>query len=322
MMARRVLVMGSNGLLGQKVAEMLVRSTSAAITLSSLEDAPARIMEPAEYVKADITAKKEIKQLVAHAEPDVIINCAAITNVDACETEREIAWKVNVGGLENLIEASRRTDATVVHVSSDYIFDGKNGPYAEDDRPEPISYYGKTKLAGENLLRSAGIKYLIARTMVLYGYAPAVKPNFVLWLIQNLEKNAPLRIVDDQIGNPTLADDLAYGLIRGAELGRSGIYHIAGRDIVSRFEFAKRIAQAFNFDPGLITPIKTAQLRQPAHRPLKSGLITLKAEVELGIHPSTIEQGLAVVKNQIARGARRVADSEPVPGHSHGRGRH
>jgi dTDP-4-dehydrorhamnose reductase len=319
---RRVLVMGSNGLLGQKVAEMLVRGTSAVITLSSLEEAPVRVMEPAVYVKADMTLKKEVRQLVAQAEPDVIINCAAMTNVDACETERELAWKINVGGIENIIEASRRTDATVVHVSSDYVFDGKNGPYTEEDRPEPLSYYGKTKLAGENALLSSGIKFFIARTMVLYGFATGVKANFVLWLIQSLESGTAVHIVDDQFGNPTLADDLAYGLIRGVELGKTGIFNIAGRDIVSRFEFAQKIARGFGLDEALITPVKTAQLRQPAHRPLKSGLITLKAEVELGIHPSTIEQGIAVVKNQLARGARRAADSAPLPGQPHGRGKH
>lgn len=317
----RILVVGSNGLLGQKVAEMLVRGTSGTVTLASIEDAPVGTMETAGYVKTDITSKKEVKQLVARAEPDVIINCAAITNVDACESERELAWKVNVGGVENLIEASRRTGATVVQVSSDYIFDGKNGPYTEDDRPEPVSYYGKTKLAAENALRASGVKYLIARTMVLYGYAQGVKANFVLWLIQSLEKQTAVRVVDDQFGNPTLADDLAYGLIRGVELGRTGVYNIAGREIVSRYEFAQRVARAFKLDEALITPIKTAQLRQPAQRPLKSGLITLKAEVELGIHPSTIDQGLAVVKNQLAHGARRVSDSSPVPGQPHARGK-
>ncbi|HMK39390.1 MAG TPA: dTDP-4-dehydrorhamnose reductase [Bacteroidota bacterium] len=319
---RRVLVFGSNGLLGQKVAELLVRGTPASVTLTSFESTPVRPMDPAEYVQADITSKKEVKGVVAHAEPDVIINCAAITNVDACETERETAWKVNVGGVEHIIEAARRTGAMIVHVSSDYIFDGKNGPYTEDDRPEPLSYYGKTKLASENSLRASGMNYLIARTMILYGFAPGVKQNFALWLIGSLEKQAPVRIVDDQFGNPTLADDLAYGLLRGVELGKTGIYNIAGRDIVSRHEFALRIARAFSLDPSLISTVKTAQLRQPAHRPLKSGLITLKAEVELGIHPSTIEQGLAVLKNQISRGKRRAADSGPVPGQPHGRGKH
>jgi dTDP-4-dehydrorhamnose reductase len=319
---RRMLVFGSNGLLGQKVAELLVRGTPSSITLTSFENAPVRSMEPAEYIQADITSKKDVRQVVAHADPDVIINCAAITNVDACEMERETAWKVNVGGVEHIIEAARRGGATIVHVSSDYIFDGKNGPYTEDDRPEPLSYYGKTKLAGENALRASGLNFIIARTMILYGFAPGVKQNFALWLIESLEKQTPVRIVDDQFGNPTLADDLAYGLLRAVELGKTGVYNIAGRDIVSRHEFALRIARAFGLDATLISPVKTAQLRQPAQRPLRSGLITLRAEVELGINPSTIEQGLAVLKNQISRGRRRAADSGPVPGQPHSRGKH
>lgn len=312
----RVLVIGSNGLLGQKVADILIRGSAYTVTLSSLENKPVRSLSSSVYVQVNITSKKEVKQLVSSCEPDVIVNCAAMTNVDACEHERELAWKINVEGMENIIDAAKRSSQKIIHVSSDYIFDGKTGPYGEDDRPDPVNYYGKTKLASENALRASGLNYFIARTMVLYGYAPGVKQNFALWLIQSLEKKSPVRVVDDQFGNPTLADDLAYGIVRGIELERSGIYNIAGRDIISRYEFALRLTHLFGFDPGLITAIKTSQLRQPAKRPLKSGLITLKAEVELGVRPSTAEQGLAILKNQLSRTARRLGDSAPAPGAS------
>ncbi len=314
MSARRILLIGSNGLLGQKVAELIVRGSATTLTLASLEDQPVRPLLSADYVRLNITSKKEVKQLVSSCAPEVIINCAAMTNVDACENERELAWKVNVEGLENIIEAARKESAKIIHVSSDYIFDGKSGPYTEEDRPNPLSYYGKTKLAGENALRASGLDFFIARTMVLYGYAAGVKPNFALWLVNNLERRQTVRIVDDQFGNPTLADDLAFGLVRAIELERSGMYNIAGRDIVSRFEFAVRLAHVFDLDPSLVTPIKTSQLRQPAPRPLKSGLVTLKAEVELGVRPSTVEQGLAILKNQLSRSAKRLGDSAPVPG--------
>jgi dTDP-4-dehydrorhamnose reductase len=296
----RILVVGSNGLLGQKVAEQLVRGSAARITLASIEDAQVHDPLSVEYVKLDITVRKDVREVVGKVNPDVIINCAAMTNVDACETERDMAWKINVGGVEHLVEAARGKGATIVHVSSDYVFDGKSGPYTEDDRPEPLSYYGKSKLASENVLRASGLPHLIARTMVLYGIAPGVKANFVLWLIKSLEAGQTVRIVDDQIGNPTLADDLAFGLLRAVELGKSGVYNIAGRDIVSRFEFAVRLAMFFGLNPKLIHPIKTAQLRQPAARPLNSGLITLKAEVDLGLKLSTIEEGLAILKSQLA----------------------
>jgi dTDP-4-dehydrorhamnose reductase len=169
------------------------------------------------------------------------------------------------------------------------------------------------------VLRTSGLDYVIVRTMVLYGYALGVKPNFALWLIENLEKKNPVSVVDDQYGNPTLADDLAYGIISALELNREGIYNIAGREIISRYEFALRLAKVFDFEPGLITPIKTAHLNQPAPRPLKSGLITLKAEVELGFKPSTVEEGLFILKQQLSRSVKRMPDSAPMPGTSLGR---
>ena len=319
MSVKNVLVVGSNGLLGQKMTELLVRGSASTVTLASIEPRPLRQLQSASYHQMDVTSKKEVKQVVFGCEPDVILNCSGMTNVDACEKERELAWKINVSGVENLIEAARRNNAKIVHVSSDYIFDGKAGPYGEDARPEPINYYGKTKLASENVLRASGLDFFIARTIVLYGHAHGVKPNFALWLIQNLEKKLPLRVVDDQFGNPTLVDDLAYGLLKAVELERQGVYNIAGREVVSRFEFALRLTRMFGFDPTLLTPIKTSQLHQPAMRPLKSGLVTLRAEVELGIKPSTVDEGLAVLKNQISRSERRMADSAPMPWSSPGR---
>lgn len=313
MSSKRVLVTGSNGLLGQKVSEFLVRGSACTVILASIEKKPVRELPSSEYVQLDITSKKEVKHVVAGSQPDVIINCAAMTNVDECERERELAWKINVEGVEHLIEVARKTDAKVIHISSDYIFDGKAGPYDEEARPNPLSYYGKSKLASENALRSSGLPYFIARTMVLYGYATGVKMNFALWLVQSLEKNVPVRIVDDQYGNPTLADDLAHGIASAVELNRSGIYNLAGRNIVNRYEFALQLARVFGFDPALISTMKTSQLRQPAARPLKSGLITLKAEVELGFKPSTVEEGLLILKKQLSRTSKRLPDSAPMP---------
>jgi dTDP-4-dehydrorhamnose reductase len=315
MSVKKILVVGSNGLLGQKMTELLLRGSPHSVVLSSIEPRPVVSYQAVEYLQLDITSKKDVKQAFAATEPDVVINCAGMTNVDACETEREATWKVNVGGVESLAESARSHGTTVVHVSTDYVFDGKSGPYNEEDRPNPLSYYGKSKLASENVLRTAGVPFVIARTMVLYGVAPAIRANFVLWLLHSLEQKTRVRIVDDQIGNPTFADDLAYGLLRTIELGRTGIYHLAGREIVSRYEFALRVATAFGYDSGLIAPIKTVSLRQPAPRPLNSGLLTLKAEVEIGYQPLSIEESLAVLRNQLSRNARRIGDSNPVPGH-------
>ncbi len=320
MSTKRALIVGGNGLLGQKMTEFLVRGSAYHITVSSVEQKQGRQLSSANYVQMDITSKKDVKRILHEVEPDVIVNCAALTNVDACENERELAWRLNVEGVEHLIEASRRTNARIYHISTDYVFDGKSGPYDEQSKPEPLSYYGKTKLASENALHISGVEYFIARTIVLYGTGINVKPNFALWLIQNLEQNLPVKIVDDQFGNPTLVDDLAQGILSAIELDRLGTYHLAGRDIVNRYDFAIRLAHVFELDASLIMPIKSSQLLQPAPRPMKSGLITLKAEVELGYRPSTIEQGLMVLRSQLARSPKKMPDSAPMP--SSGRAPH
>ncbi len=308
------MILGANGLLGQKVTEFLARGTTNRLVLVGRSPSARLQIPESTYVELDITKKQMLRDAVAEYKPNVIVNAAAMTNVDACEKEREAAWKINVIAVENIIEAAKRQDATVVHVSTDYIFDGKSGPYTEDDRPEPINYYGRSKLASENQLKASGLRYLIARTMVLFGFAAEVKSNFALWLVRNLEERNPVRVVDDQTGNPTLVDDLAHGIISGVELERTGVYHIAGREIVSRYEFALKLASVFGFDSELISPVRTAALNQPAQRPLKSGLVTLKAEVELGYRPSTVEEGLTILKGQLSRSARRLPDSAPIPG--------
>ncbi len=202
MTIQRLLVVGSNGLLGQKVVELFVRGSSAEITASSVEPAPVRNLHSVAYRQTDITSKKDVRALVSAVEPGVIINCAAMTGVDACETERELAWKINVSGVEHLADAAKRANAALVHISTDYVFDGKHGPYSEDDRPEPLSYYGKTKLASENALRASDITYLILRTMVLYGHAEGVKANFALWLIESLQKKSPVKVVEVRFRGP------------------------------------------------------------------------------------------------------------------------
>jgi len=251
------------------------------------------------YRSIDLTRRQEVRKVVDEFEPDVIVHTAAVTDVDLCEKERGLAWQVNVGAVENLSYAAKLTGAKIIHLSTDYVFDGKSGPYNELDRPNPISYYGRTKLASENLLLTSGVQNAIIRTMVLYGLGLNVKSNFALWLYNNLKDGKPIRVVDDQIGNPTLADDLAYAILKIIELERTGVYHIAGSDMISRYDFALALARVFNFNKKLITPVKSSTFIQPAPRPLKSGLIILKAQTELDVKMSGVEHGLTVLKNQL-----------------------
>lgn len=295
---KRILITGSNGLLGQKVVEILSRSNYP-LLLVSLEPESVFDEDIFPYRQLDLTHKQEVRRVLDEFEPDIIVNTAAVTDVDLCEKERALAWRVNVGSVENLAHAANLVGAKIIHLSTDYVFDGEKGPYGESDRPNPISYYGRTKFASENVLRIAGTPSAIIRTMVLYGIGKKVKSNFALWLYHNLKENKQIRVVDDQIGNPTLVDDLAFGILKIIELERTGLYHIAGADLVSRYDFALSLCKIFGFNKKLITPVKSSQFKQPAPRPLKSGLITIKAEVELGLKMSGVERGLTILKNQL-----------------------
>ncbi len=297
---RRVLITGSNGLLGQKVAELLSQSQAYGLHLTSSQEESVFPADQAPYTRMDVTDRKQVTKVIDEIQPETIINTAAITNVDSCETNREAAWKVNVAGVENLVHAGKLAGSHVIQLSTDYIFDGRNGPYSEGDRPNPLSYYGRTKLAAENLLRTSNVGHTIVRTMVLYGQARKVKPNFALWLIKELQEGRPVKVVSDQVGNPTFVDDLAFGVVKILELKKPGIYHISGPEVVSRYDFAREVARLFKFNAKLITPIRTSDLRQPAPRPLKSGFVILKAQVELNLAMSGMESGLLILRNQLS----------------------
>ena len=295
---KKILIIGSNGLLGQAIVTLFTRESDFNLILSSIEE-ESFLSYGQEYVQLDITKKDDVKEIVKHLSPNVIINCAAYTAVDKCETERELCWKLNVDAVKNLIIASRPYGIKIVHYSTDYVFDGVNGPYTEEAIPNPISFYGRSKLASENALITSGIDYVIIRTMVLVGTGKNVKPNFAEWLINKIKNNESVNIVDDQIGNTTMADDLAYGTLKIVEKDCKGIYNIAGGDIISRLEYAYKVCEVFKLNKKLITPIKTSQLNQPAPRPLNSGLITYKAEAEFGFKTMDSLEGLRYLKVQI-----------------------
>lgn len=294
----KVLLTGSNGLLGQAITSIFSRESDIELIQTSAED-KSYLDYGYVYKTLDITLKDDVKRIVEFYEPDVIINCAAYTNVDKCETERELTWKINVDGVKNLIIAARRSQSKIIHFSSDYVFDGKNGPYSELSVPNPISFYGREKLASENSLITSDIRHAIIRTLVLYGIGNNVKPNFALWMLEELRNNRPVNIVTDQISNVTMIDDLAFGTLKIVEKDCTGIYNIAGSDILSRYDFAMKMCEVFKLNKELVLPITTASLNQPAPRPLKSGLITLKMESELGFRTMDSLEGLRLLKVQL-----------------------
>jgi len=295
---RKILLTGANGLLGQKTTEVFARETEHELVLTDLAS---KAEEPRKfsYYELDITDKGAVKEFVKKHKPEIIINAAAYTNVDGCESERELSWRVNVDAVKNLIIASRINSSKIIHVSTDYIFDGVKGGYDEDSTPNPLSFYGKAKLASENALIASGAEYAIIRTMIIYGYGRNVKQNFALWLIDQLGKNTPVKIVDDQYGMPTMVDDLGLALMKIVERERTGIYNVCGSEYINRYKFALKLAEVFDFNKSMVVPIKTSELQQAAARPMNSSFILLKAETELGLKPLNARDGLYLLKSQL-----------------------
>jgi dTDP-4-dehydrorhamnose reductase len=295
---KKILLTGANGLLGQKTTEVFARETDHELLLADLAQ---RGEEPRKYsyIPLDITNKEKVKSAVKDYKPDIIINAAAYTNVDGCETERELSWRVNVDAVKNLIIASRYNSSKIIHISTDYIFDGVKGGYDEDATPNPLSFYGKSKLASENALFASGVSSAVIRTMIIYGSGKNVKRNFALWLIDKLGNNEPVRIVDDQFGMPTMVDDLGLALIRIVDRERTGVYNVCGSEYLSRYEFAVKLADIFEYDSSLIEAIKTSELQQAAARPMNSSFVLLKAETELGLKTLNVTDGLYMLKSQL-----------------------
>ena len=297
LLKNKVLVVGANGLLGQKLVHTFLGDYE--VYGCSIEGETFIQPEGYHYSQMDITSRRTTAERIKHLQPTCIVNAAAYTNVDACEDDREVCWKVNVNGAENLAIAAKGVRAFFVHVSTDYVFDGVAGVYTETSRPNPLGYYGKSKLAGENAVIGTGAEYAIARTMVLYGTGENLRLNFATWLVDQLSKGESVNIVDDQYGHPTIVDDLAAAIRKIVELRRQGLFHVTGAEYVNRYEFAVKLAGIFGFDSSLIKRIKTADLAQKAPRPMNSAFSLAKLAAETGVEMRDVESGLRLLKTQL-----------------------
>ncbi len=289
----RVLVTGAKGLLGNKIMDVFKRESEYELLACDLSAGHDGILS------LDITDHRKVMDAVGSFKPSTIINAAAYTNVDKAEVEKEIAYKVNATAVGHLADAANTFDAKLIHISTDYVFDGEKGNYSEESLPSPINYYGKTKLAGENLIKSKLRDYAILRTQVLYGFAANVKKNFVLWVIEKLSKGDNIHIVNDQVGNPTLADELAFAILKACQRNAVGVFHVSGYETISRYEFAKKIAKVFDLNLNLVKSVKSVEFEQPARRPKNSGFICLKAQTELGVNMPSVIDSLSLMRQQM-----------------------
>lgn len=297
----KVLITGSNGLLGQKIVAQAQSDPSLEVIACSKGSNRISLVSGYRYCELDITDQRAVSDLIWNLQPDAVINTAAMTNVDACEDDQDNCWKVNVDAVEYLISACQAVNAHLIHLSTDFVFDGERGPYREEDQPSPLSFYGRSKLASEELMINSGLEHwAIARTIIVYGLAEQMsRSNVVLWAKGALEKGEPIRVVDDQFRSPTLAEDLAEGCLLIARKKANGIYHLSGKDTMSILELVYRVADHFGLDKSIVQPIKTASLGQTAGRPPKTGFILDKAIRELGYAPHTFEEGLDILSEQL-----------------------
>ena len=297
----KLLVVGSTGLVGSKIA-----SLAHGYEFETYNTHNSRPSPFPNSTKLDITDRDATMTLLAKIRPYAIINVAALTNVDYCETHKEEAERVNVGGATSLADAARQNNSRFVHVSTDSVFDGTYGHYTEDDMPNPINHYSKTKLDPETVVAQL-LSYAIARPSVVYGWHARVgrtpsgstkAMNFAMFVLDRLGKSEPVRVVRDQYSSPTFADNLAHSLLRLARLTENGIFHTAGRSCLSRYEFALLLAKIFGYPPDLVQPVSTGEFDQAAQRPKNCCLRVEKAEKALKMHFLTAQEGLIEMKKQ------------------------
>ncbi|HEX8060621.1 MAG TPA: NAD(P)-dependent oxidoreductase [Cyclobacteriaceae bacterium] len=283
----RVLVTGANGLLGRKLADLIKQEGVAELLATN-------------RATLDVTNAGLVKSTIQEFKPGVIINAAAMTQVDQCEVNRDECWKQNVTSVQNLVDVCVDENVHLVHVSTDFIFNGKEGPLDETAVPDPVNFYGESKLEGERIILSSKCPAAIIRTVLVYGVTSDMsRSNIVLWVKKSLEVKKAIKVVNNQFRTPTLAEDLAMGCWLAARKKSTGIFHVSGHEMMTPYEIALRTAEFFGLDKSLIS--STEDFVQPAKRPLKTGFIIEKARKELGYQPHSFDEGLEIVREQLGK---------------------
>src|SRR5690606_29684733 len=233
-------------------------------------------------------------------KPEACIHCASMNNVDQCETDRQSCYLQNVVAVSHIAHACESTNTHLIHLSTDFVFDGSAGPYDENDSPNPINYYGQTKLESENIIKDSTLDWAIIRTNLVYGLSfDMSRLNIVLWVKNGVESGKELHLVDDQFRTPTLAEDLAEGCILIAEKKATGVFNISGADFLTPYDMAMETADFFDLDKTKIKKANSSNFTQTAKRPLKTGFIIDKAKKKLNYRPHSFKEGIAILANQI-----------------------
>lgn len=296
---KRILITGSNGLLGQKLCDLYLSKNDYSVLATGVGICRYH-NKNLDYQSMDISNHEETENTIAAFKPDCVINTAAMTNVDACETNRQTCDALNVEAVKNLAQLSVKYNFHLIHLSTDFIFEGTHPLYTEDEEAKPLSYYGKSKLQGEQMVQEFATSYAILRTVLVYGVVHDMsRSNIVLWAINALKNGQHIKVVNDQFRTPTLAEDLAQGCLLAESKNAQGIYNISGKDYMRIDELVMRVSKFFNYEIASMELVSSETLNQPAKRPPITGLNIDKARRELGYEPHSFEEGLAIVKAQL-----------------------
>lgn len=294
----KILLTGSNGMLGSGLSAMLTNSNhNVCATGKGVCRLPKEFLHDRfQYQELDITDKAEVNQLVESFTPDMIIHGAAMTQVDDCEQNKRICYSINVDGTRHLLEAAEEHNARFCFISTDFVFSGTGGPYEEKDKTGPVNFYGETKELAEQFVASSRLNWSIARTILLYGRAdPSIRSNFIYWVKDNLEAKKQIKVVNDQIRTPTFIPDLVQGIKLMLQKGARGIYHLSGQDLHTPYSMAMAVAKHLDLDHSLIEPVDASTFSQIGKRPLITGFKIDKAINDLGYHPTSFENALSLI---------------------------
>ena len=289
----KILVTGANGFLGYYLTGLLLQHGHDVIATGRGECRLPFINHPQfRYLPMDFTDPGAVKDIFENSLPEVVVHTGAISKPDDCEKDQWVAYQANVEGTITLLNEAETLESFFIFLSTDFIFDGTKGMYKEDDTPNPVNFYGKTKLEAETAVKEYPYGWSIVRTVLVYGRPLSGRGNILSVVKEKLEKGEEYSVFNDQVRTPTYVTDLANAIITIISQRATGVFHISGKDVLTPYEMACHTANLLQFDPALIRKVTAEEFVQPAKRPAKTGFNIEKARRILGYNPLAFEEGI------------------------------
>ena len=289
---KTVLVTGANGFVGYYLVQHFLRSSYRVVASGRSKEHSFPDHPHFNYYQFDFTDPLQVQQVLKEVQPDVVVHSGAMSKPDDCEMNKELALLTNVTGTANLLAEAKKCNSHFIFLSTDFVFSGERGMYSEEEQRSPVNYYGQTKVLAEDAVMQYPFQWSIVRTVLVYGRSANGKLNFVEHVAAALRRNETLRIFHDQVRTLTYVEDLASGIVDIAERKAEGIYHLSGKDAMTVYEAACKVAQFIGQNDSQIQPIREGDLNAPAQRPKLTGFTITKAQKDLGYDPVSFETGL------------------------------